>query len=359
MKFPGSHDFANQLLDEINPVEYKNRRNYVNYSTKLGPYITRGALTLTQVRDHTLNKFSPEESKKLIYELSWREYWQREWKFRGDAIQTDIKQAQKNVENHEISTAIIEAETGIKTIDQQINKLLETGFVHNHGRLWLAGLTCNIAKSHWLKPSKWMLYHLLDGDPASNSLSWQWVAGTFSSKKYVPTQQNINKFSDSNQTNTYIDLTHQELLHTETPAELKETKPVQLKWTQPKGDEIVVDPDKPTLLYHPFWINKNWHQEIDANKIMLLTPSWFEKWPISPKVTNFIIELAKNIEGMQIVVSEFKDLDLPNKPIYVEHQYTNQWVGAEEQIPLLFPKTPMRSFNSFSSFYKSCEKHSH
>ncbi len=203
-----------------------------------------------------------------------------------------------------------------------------------------------------------LVYHLLDGDPASNCLSWQWVAGTFSSKKYVPTQQNINKFSDSEQTDTYIDFDYQELLNSQTPVELRETNPVQLGWGQPKSDEIVVDENKPTLLYHPFWVNKNWHQKTDANKILLFTPSWFEKWPISPKVTNFIVELANDIEGMQIVVSEFKDLELPNKPIFIEHQYTNQWVGVVEQIPLLFTDTPMRSFNSFSAFYKSCEKHS-
>mgnify|MGYP006195700273 CR=1 FL=1 len=60
--------------------------------------------------------------------------------------------------------------------------------------MYLAAMVCNNAKSHWLTPARWMYYHLLDGDLASNALSWQWVAGTFSHKKYIANQQNINKY---------------------------------------------------------------------------------------------------------------------------------------------------------------------
>ncbi|MEO5685193.1 MAG: FAD-binding domain-containing protein [Chitinophagaceae bacterium] len=65
------------------------------------------------------------------------------------------------------------AKTGITAIDEQITLLYETGYMHNPVRMYLAGITCNIGKAHWLQPARWMYYHLLDGDLASNSLSWQ------------------------------------------------------------------------------------------------------------------------------------------------------------------------------------------
>ena len=98
----------------------------------------------------------------------------------------------------------MEAKTGIQAIDKSIESLFETGYMHNHSRLYLATLTCNIGKSYWLHPAKWMYYHLLDGDWASNACSWQWVAGANSSKKYFANQENINKYTASKQLNPFM-----------------------------------------------------------------------------------------------------------------------------------------------------------
>ena len=77
-------------------------------------------------------------------------------------------------------------------------------------RMYIASVCCNISNSHWLHPSKWMYYNLLDGDLASNNLSWQWVAGSFSNKKYYANQENINKFFQSSQKNTFLDIDYSE-----------------------------------------------------------------------------------------------------------------------------------------------------
>ena len=71
--------------------------------------------------------------------------------------------------------------------------------------MYIASIVCNIAKSHWKLPSKWFYYYLLDGDLASNNLSWQWVCGANSSKKYYANQENINKFCFTKQKNTFLD----------------------------------------------------------------------------------------------------------------------------------------------------------
>jgi len=121
-----------------------------------------------------------QDSEKLIQELAWRDYWQQVWIAKGDDINTDLKTTQKSVSNHQVPKAIINASTGIEAVDAAIKELYNTGYMHNHMRMYIASICCNIANSHWLAPAKWMYAHLLDGDCASNQLSWQWVAGAFS-----------------------------------------------------------------------------------------------------------------------------------------------------------------------------------
>jgi len=81
--------------------------------------------------------------------------------------------------------------TGVPVIDQAVRQLYFSGYVHNHARLWLASYVVHIRKVHWRVGADWMYSHLLDGDVASNDLSWQWVAGTGSSKPYLFNATNV------------------------------------------------------------------------------------------------------------------------------------------------------------------------
>jgi len=81
--------------------------------------------------------------------------------------------------------------TGVPVIDQAVRQLYFNGYVHNHARLWLASYLVHIRKVHWRVGADWMYSHLLDGDIASNYLSWQWVAGTASSKPYLFNAANV------------------------------------------------------------------------------------------------------------------------------------------------------------------------
>ena len=83
--------------------------------------------------------------------------------------------------------------------------------------MYIASLVTNIAKTAWLKPAKWMYYHLLDGDWGSNALSWQWVAGTNSNRKYYMNQDNINKYTKTNQKNTIIDTSYDSIINLNQP----------------------------------------------------------------------------------------------------------------------------------------------
>jgi deoxyribodipyrimidine photo-lyase len=349
---------VNEKLLAIDPVKYQATRNYIGGSTRLSVYITRGVLTLPQIKSYLNTKYTSSQSYKLINELAWREYMQREWKIRGDAIFNDIKNQQEMVESDDLPINIVKAKTGILALDAGIKQLYETGYIDNHMRMWLAGLICNIAHTKWQKPASWMYYHLLDGDPASNTLSWQWIAGTFSSKRYLPSQENINKYTKTTQNNTFLDLSYEELANIKTPLILDERISENLTWSAPKSHDLKIDKSKPTVLYHSFWLNKNWRSELSANRILVLEPSWFAKFPVSQKVTDSILEIAREISGLQIYVGNISELtpQLGKEVYYMAHPSALGWPGEADQIPLLFPNVPLRSYNSFSSFWKQCEK---
>ena len=114
---------ARQVLADINPIHYATQRNYLGGGTQLSVYITRGILTLPQIKESILDKYTIENCYKLIFELAWREYWQREWTIRGDSIFSDIKGPQKNTESELLPSVIFNANTSIKAIDAGIQQL--------------------------------------------------------------------------------------------------------------------------------------------------------------------------------------------------------------------------------------------
>ena len=87
--------------------------------------------------------------------------------------------------------------TGVPVVDQAVRVLYATGSLHNHARLWLASYLVHLRKVHWRAGADWLYGHLLDGDLASNHLSWQWVAGTGSSKPYLFDAANVARFAPS------------------------------------------------------------------------------------------------------------------------------------------------------------------
>ena len=203
-----------EYVSTIDPRDYERSRNSLNGKvTYLSPYITAGVISLTEIKNQILSKNGARESSKLIQELAWRDYFQSVHLSIGGDIFKSIKREQDFGQYQDMPTAILEGKTGVRIIDKAIAKLYNTGYLHNHERMWLAMLTCNVAGTSWKTGAAWMYYHLLDGDLASNTLSWQWVAGTFSSKKYFANQENLNKYglSDDRQFGTILDKSYEQL----------------------------------------------------------------------------------------------------------------------------------------------------
>jgi deoxyribodipyrimidine photo-lyase len=198
--FPGGRREALRRLHAINPVEYGRNRNHLDGAvTRLSPYIRHGVLTLREVLDHVLTRHRPTSIAKFISELGWRDYYQRVWALLGDRIWDDLEPYKTGFRAadyaDELPADLLEARTGVDYVDHFVRELHETGYLHNHARMWLAAYVVHARRIQWQAGARWFLAHLLDGDEASNNLSWQWCASTFSHKPYIFNRENVLKYS--------------------------------------------------------------------------------------------------------------------------------------------------------------------
>jgi deoxyribodipyrimidine photo-lyase len=196
----GGREKAMRKLQAIEPIAYANTRNYGDGKvTRLSPYITQGILSLNEVRNHALGLCDePVQIIKFIQELAWRDFWQR-------ALKANPLWAWQDIEPYktgfladdyadDVPLDIAEGRTGVKALDAFIHELLATGYMHNHARMYVASYVVHFRRVKWQAGAKWFLQHLLDGEVASNNLSWQWVASTFSNKPYIFNLENVHKY---------------------------------------------------------------------------------------------------------------------------------------------------------------------
>ncbi len=349
-----------EKVEDIEPIKYGKTRNYIDGAvTKLSPYISRGVISTDYVLKSVLKRgFKPYKIEKFIQELAWRDYFQNVWLAKGDAIDKDLKRPQEDVQNTSMPKAVLDAETEIEAIDEAIEGLYENGYIHNHVRMYIASIVCNVGKSHWKVPAKWFYYHLLDADWASNALSWQWTAGAFSNKKYFANQDNINKFCRTDQRGTFLDVDYSEFPDIKQPEILKQTETPVLRTPLPDKEKIEIDNSKPTLIYNFYNLDPFWKKDQDANRVLLLEPSHFQKYPIAEHSVQFTLDLAKNIENMQVYVGEFsslkKEFEL-NDIYYKEHPTVRHYEGIQEERDWMFPEVK-GYFPSFFKFWKQGKK---
>ena len=335
-------------LDTINPIRYAKDRNFINGSvTKLSPYISRGIISTKSIFDFLLEKgYSLKSMQKFVQELVWREFWQMTWIDKN--INEDLRTKQKDYKNIGMPKKVNDFNTGINAIDNSIKLLYNTGYMHNHLRMYVASLVTNIGKYHWKTPAKWMYYHLLDADWGSNALSWQWVCGSNSSKKYYANQDNINRFTNSNQKNTILDKSYDELINYKCEGIFEEKANLNLKVNYPKSDIFTNQNEKPICIYNYYNLDTKWRQELDANRILLIEPSIFNKYPINDNSMKFMLDLSKNIKNIKIFVGEFSDLPIKGSDVYFkEHPLNFNYTGIQDDREWIF-----KPEQSFSSFFK-------
>ena len=383
------------LMAAIDVKRYGKTRNYVSGSvSELGPYVSRGVISTRDIWVYLLGKgHSFEEMYGFVQQLAWRDFFQRVWQGLGDGINSDIRRDQEGVLHRAIPAAVAAGNTGIDGIDVGIAKLYETGLMHNHIRMYTAFLSANLAAAHWRLPAHWMYAHLLDGDWGSNALSWQWVAGTFSNKKYIANQENINRYTHTNQTGTYLDIDYERLATAPVPEVLREQSTAEellpfaacdadaLRMAVAKfgltlfGVESLIkenrtlkgasrdeqEVEERLVIHNYYQLNPQFQSELPAARLLLLEPSVFTQYPISANCVEFMLSLASEIAGIKVFVGEFDALMLALEPlgdvevVFQEHPLNRHYRGAEIARDWLAPEVE-GSFSSFFSYWKKVEK---
>ncbi len=195
----GGRKAALEQLEQINPARYAKTRNYIDGDVSyLSAYLRHGVVSLAEVRDKALATTSANKAEKFVNELCWRDYWQRVYRVVGDGVWEDIEAWKTgfgaDAYADELPEDIRNAATDSPCMNSMIRELYETGYLHNQMRMKLAAYVVHFRQVKWQVGAAWFLEHLLDGDPASNNLSWQWVASTFGSKPYIFNQDNLDKY---------------------------------------------------------------------------------------------------------------------------------------------------------------------
>lgn len=356
MDFPASIEAVHERIDFFDPILYARTRNFllggVSY---LSPYLSRGFITVPEVYQRLLQRgFSFPDMEKFVQELAWREYYTRTWFQLGDGIFDDIRHPQEGVQSKGIPLAVLEARTGIHVIDEQLAQFPQHGYLHNHVRMYLASIMCNVAHYHWSKPAAWMYYHLLDGDLASNALSWQWCAGTFSQKRYFVNQENINYYTGTEQRGTFLDFSYEEIPQMETPKLLKERGDFVSEECPMAFNALHIQEDLPTFIYTHYTIDPHFHRGELGNRILVLEPSHFRRFPVSPKVMQFILDLAFQIPEIQIFYGEYANLGISG--IFRDHPINAHFQGKRESYPFLVPELNGQ-YPSFFAYWNRLKKY--
>lgn len=163
----------------------------------LSPYLRRRMITEREVVEDVLKHHAPEAADKFIQEVFWRTYWKGWLEMRPAIWEHYLSEREAALANPpESYQAVIEGRTGLEGFDDWAQELVQTGWLHNHARMWFASIWIFTLKLPWVLGADFFYRHLIDADPASNTLSWRWVAGLHTKgKTYLARPDNIEKFT--------------------------------------------------------------------------------------------------------------------------------------------------------------------
>lgn len=213
MKFEISREGALKQLDAFINSELANysfKRNFdlgpkdkSNVSC-LSPYISHRLITEYEVAKTVLSKFPYQKVEKYIQEIFWRVYW-KGWLELRPQVWTDFIEDIKGLKEDDNYKKAINGETHIECFNDWVKELKENNYLHNHTRMWFASIWIFSLSLPWQKGAEFFMKHLYDGDAASNTLSWRWVAGLQTKgKHYVAQSWNISKFTNNKYKNVKL-----------------------------------------------------------------------------------------------------------------------------------------------------------
>ncbi len=196
----------NNFVDN-NLGEYSKLRNFDFGPEKrsniscLSPFITHGIINEQEVIQKALSKFSFSKNEKFIQEVLWRIYWKGWLELRPNVwadYLVELNQIRNEFQNNQNYLNAIEGKTNIDCFNEWVKELKENNYLHNHTRMWFASIWIFTLELPWQLGAEFFMQNLYDGDAASNTLGWRWVAGVQTQgKHYLATEWNIKKFTNN------------------------------------------------------------------------------------------------------------------------------------------------------------------
>lgn len=376
--FAPTRDAALARIAAVDPADYARSRNAIDGAvTHLSAYITHGFVSLPEVLAGVCAHHALHARHKLVFELGWREYFRHVWQHRGSGILNSLHQgrlpdaAYGDTLPHDIRLA----STGVPVIDMAVATLYKTGSLHNHARMWLASYVVHVRKVHWRVGADWLYAHLLDGDLASNHLSWQWVAGTASHKAYLFNADNVARHAPRSwhSPGSVIDRSYEELermagntdaaqgLHGSAQHTLGLTEPTL--FTQPWSDLDLRAPDAAAVRGRTVWLVHPWSLGLvpaglpaDVLVLGVFTAEFHKHWPWSKLRWQFVssrmAEMADLIwyGGAAQIAAALQAADCVRA---MAEPHLAPWLAAWAQcepVPNLFPMMQQRC-DSFSKWW--------
>ena len=187
-------------------VNYSKLRNFKididdkTTTSNLSPYITHGILSENEVIRESLKKHSYITSEKFIQEILWRIYWRGWLELRPQVWKNYLKNLKKlkdEFKDNRKYIQVTEGNSNIECFNDWVKELKESNYLHNHARMWFASIWIFTFNLPWELGAAFFMKYLYDGDTASNTLSWRWVAGIQTKgKHYLAKEWNIKKFTN-------------------------------------------------------------------------------------------------------------------------------------------------------------------
>ena len=286
----------------------------------LSPYITHGIINELEVVDKSLNKFSFAKNEKFIQEVLWRVYWKGWLELRPNVWSDyllELGKVKDQFKNNQNYLDAIEGKTNIDCFNEWVIELKENNYLHNHTRMWFASIWIFTLELPWQLGAEFFMQHLFDGDAASNTLGWRWVAGVQTQgKHYLASEWNINKFTNNRFKNIKLN---------ENATSIFSDKTYSINKKDFLNPEILED--KTLLIFE----NNTTFEFSDFKE------QKFKKILLVSNETNRTIELSEKVLKFKADLLEDQKIRLGEKSINCETININDLKNITEEVYALYP----------------------
>ena len=237
-----------EVLDKVNKfiendlINYNSKRNFDfgvnnrNNVSCLSPYITHRLITEYETAKLVLKKYPFQKVDKFIQEIFWRVYW-KGWLELRPKVWTDFIEDLKVIKEDDNYLKATNGKTEIKCFNDWVVELKNYNYLHNHTRMLFASIWIFTLGLSWQKGAEFFMRHLYDGDAASNTLSWRWVAGVQTKgKNYLARSWNVTKFTN----NKYKDVKLNETALPITDKREYKISPIQINKNQDVNEHLII-----------------------------------------------------------------------------------------------------------------------